>query len=238
MHIFYTPEIQPDAKEHLLNPEESKHAVRVLRLREGQSLLLVDGAGTLKEAVITTIDNRETRLRIVSTHIEYGKSPYNLHMAVAPTKNIDRFEWFIEKATEVGIHEITPIICNQSERKQVKQERLERVAVAAMKQSQKAYLPKINPAVNFVEFIQESQSTTVFKGIAHCEDHTDKQYLSDHLSAGEDAILLIGPEGDFSEREINESLASGFSPITLGESRLRTETAALYCCMEIAFLNR
>jgi 16S rRNA (uracil1498-N3)-methyltransferase len=158
-----------------------------------------------------------------------------LHLAVAPTKSNDRFEWFIEKATEIGITEITPVICAHSERKMVKLERLERVAVAAMKQSLGCWLPTINKAVNFNDFIK-MQQTADFKGIAHCTE-TEKQSLGKLLQSGQDCLLLIGPEGDFSDQEIDQAIDQGYRPVSLGTKRLRTETAAIVACHSVAFIN-
>lgn len=239
MHIFYTPDIEATAAKYLLSAEESKHAVRVLRMKVGQEVRLVDGKGGLYKAEIEIADIKATQLRIDDSLQDYGRPSYNLHVAIAPTKNIDRMEWFVEKATEVGINEITPIICDQSERKQLKIERLERIAIAAMKQSQKAFLPIIHPAVSFADFIRATDNQIdSFKGIAHCAEGQSKKAIGKDIEPGTDAVLLIGPEGDFSPKEINQALISGFLAITLGESRLRTETAAMVCCVEMALLNR
>lgn len=238
MHIFYTPDIKANASEYVLSPEESKHAIRVLRMREKQEVTLVDGRGGLYNAEIEMSDIKATVLHIHSSQFEYGKPSYNLHIAIAPTKNIDRIEWFVEKATEIGVSEITPLICAQSERKKLNIERLERIAIAAMKQSQKAFLPIINSPVNFKDFILASDNITdCFKGIAHCEEGQTKKIINKDVKPGTNALLLIGPEGDFSQKEINLALIKGYQAITLGESRLRTETAGVVCCVEMALLN-
>lgn len=234
MHFFYTPAIQPEHKAFILTEEESKHAVRVLRLPVGQQLQLVDGEGGYYTAVITDAHPKRTVLEILTVDTAHGKRPYHLHMAIAPTKSIDRVEWFLEKATEVGVDEITPIICDHSERTTVKPERLHKVVVAAMKQSQRAYLPKINPAVRFVDFIEGEVFGKRF--IAHCADG-EKRTLSQSLQPGEPAVVMIGPEGDFSPAEIQRALEAGYSAVTLGNTRLRTETAALMACAEVAILN-
>ena len=238
MHLFYTPSIEPHHKEFLLTEEESKHAIRVLRLQAGDKVSLVDGIGGWYDAEILDPHPKRTTLTIQNVQQQYEKPAYNLHVAVAPTKNIDRFEWFLEKATEVGIQEITPIISAHSERKEVKLDRLNKVVVAAMKQSLKAYLPKINPAISLQQFFEQAAARPdVTKAMAHCADG-QKQYIQDICQPQGNYLVLIGPEGDFSESEIEQALALGYHPVSLGNSRLRTETAALTSCVEIALLNR
>jgi|SRR5690606_16884932 len=238
MHLFYTPTIEPHYTEFMLTEDESKHAVRVLRLKAGDDIYLIDGAGGWYAARILDPHPKRTTLSIRQVKQGYGKPAYYLHVAVAPTKNIDRMEWFLEKATEIGVQEITPIISDRSERKEVKLERLNKVIVSAMKQSLKAYLPKINPSISLSQFFEQIKSeeyTTTT--IAHCAEG-QKQYLADICSPEGKYLILIGPEGDFSEAEIGQALALGYQPVSLGNSRLRTETAALASCLEIAVLNR
>lgn len=235
MHLFYTPDIQPQHKAFILSEEESKHAVRVLRLPAGQQLRLVDGNGGYYTAVITDAHPKRTVLEILEVNTAYGKRPYYLHIAIAPTKNIDRVEWFLEKATEMGVDEITPIICDHSERKEVKLERLYKVAIAAMKQSQGAYLPKINPTTRFADFLGGDLIGQRF--IAHCASG-EKRHLTDVMQPGGKAVVLIGPEGDFSSTEIQQAIEADYRGVTLGNTRLRTETAALMACAEVAILNR
>lgn len=237
MQLFYTPDIEPHHAAFLLNEEESKHAVRVLRLQVGDTLHLVDGKGGLYETEILDAHPKRTSLKILKVQTEFGMLPYRLHMVVAPTKNMDRLEWFLEKATEVGLHEFTPIICEHSERKEVKVERLEKVAISAMKQSLKAYMPRVNPAISFHKFIQQATETRTNKGLAHCVD-AEKKYIATAFEPKGDYLLLIGPEGDFSEKEISQALDAGFIPISLGDARLRTETAALASTIEVSLLNR
>ena len=237
MQLFFTPDIEPHHQTFMLSEEESKHAIRVLRLSEGAKIHLIDGRGGLYETEIIDPHVKRTTLRVLSVQTNYGKSTYEIHMAVAPTKNIDRIEWFLEKATEIGLSSYTPVICEHSERKDVKVERLEKVAIAAMKQSLKAYLPKINPAISFSKFLDLYNDDTFSKGIAHCID-TEKKYINATFIAGGKYLLLIGPEGDFSEKEISQAIDAGFIPLSLGEARLRTETAALASVMEISLLNR
>ena len=237
MQLFYTSAIEPHHTSFMLSEEESKHAIRVLRLTEGEKIHLVDGRGGLYETEIIEAHPKRTTLRVVSVQEQFAKSSYEIHIAVAPTKNIDRIEWFLEKATEVGLSEFTPIICEHSERKEVKVERLEKVAIAAMKQSLKAYLPKINPAITFNKFIQDVKSLEISKGIAHCVD-SEKKYISNSFAPKGKYLILIGPEGDFSEKEISQAIEAGFVPLSLGEARLRTETAALSSVIEVSLLNR
>lgn len=238
MHLFYTPTIEPHHREFMLSEDESKHAVRVLRLHAGDRIYLVDGIGGWYVAEILDPHPKRTTLSIKQVEQAYDKPGYYLHVAMAPTKNMDRTEWFLEKATEIGIQEITPIISTHSERKDVKVERLNKVVISAMKQSLKAYLPKINPAVSLPQFfgsIKTAEYTA--KVIAHCGEG-QKQYLQDICAPQGKYLILIGPEGDFSEKEIEEALSLGYDPVSLGNSRLRTETAALASCLEIAVLNR
>ncbi len=237
MQLFFTPDVDPDAVVYTLNEEESKHAIRVLRLVVKDQLHLIDGQGNLFLAEIIDAHPKRTELRLLDVQREFQKPSYRLHIAIAPTKNIDRVEWFLEKATEVGIHEITPIISEHSERKEVKLERLNKVIVSAMKQSYKAYLPQLNPAISFSQFLKKMEQDSAAKAIAHCEE-TDKKYLNQIFEANGNYLLLIGPEGDFSKDEIAQALDAGYAPVSLGEARLRTETAALASCVEVALLNR
>lgn len=237
MQLFFTEDIRPDFKNFILSEEESKHAIRVLRLQAGDMVHLIDGRGGLYEAEILDPHPKRTVLTILKVQENYHESSYHLHIAVAPTKNIDRFEWFLEKATEIGIQEITPIICEHSERKEVKLDRLNKVIIAAMKQSLKAYIPKLNPAITFSQFCKKQESNLATKVIAHCVDG-EKQFLNQVLQPKEQYILLIGPEGDFSTTEIDQALTLGYQPISLGHARLRTETAAMTSCVEVSLLNR
>ena len=239
MHLFYTADIQPDQSQYQLSEEESKHAVRVLRLNVGDRVQLIDGVGGFFEAEIQDAHPKRTLLSVISYTPEFQKPSYHLHIAVGPTKNIDRIEWFLEKATEIGIQEITPLISEHSERKDVKTERLNKVIVSAMKQSLKAYMPVLNEAIAFDRFLQRiAEQDGLQKAIAHCEEDAEKKYLNQEFKPGQRYLILIGPEGDFSPVEIEKAISAGFVPISLGEARLRTETAALYACTEIALLNR
>jgi 16S rRNA (uracil1498-N3)-methyltransferase len=232
MHLFYTPDLNGNT--YTLAEEESKHAVRVLRLQPGDVIQLIDGKGNFSNAKITDAHPKRCLVEIVDTQSEYGRRKSWLHIAVAPTKNIDRLEWFLEKATEIGIDEITPILCEHSERKVIKDERLEKVIVSAMKQSLKAYLPKLNPLTPLSELLDTDFNGKKF--VAHCYEQ-DKRLLKNEVPGSLSNLVLIGPEGDFSEREVSEAMARGFIPVSLGESRLRTETAALVACHTCHLLN-
>jgi 16S rRNA (uracil1498-N3)-methyltransferase len=235
MHLFYTPDIEPSHPQYFLNEEESKHAVRVLRLELGAEVQLIDGRGGLYTAEIKDAHPKRTILQITNVIAEYSKRNHYLHIAIAPTKNLDRLEWFLEKATEIGIDEISLIICQRSERKEAKTERLDKIITAAIKQSLKAYHPVLNEVIAFSKFI--SQTFDGQKFIAHCED-SEKINLKNELQKQGRCLVLIGPEGDFSPAEINAALDNGYKALTLGDSRLRTETAALEACFEVNFLNR
>lgn len=234
MHLFYTPDIKADY--YTLNEEESKHCIKVLRLQNADEVFLIDGRGGFFKASILDAHPKRTLLKIITTELEHGKRNHYLHIAIAPTKNIERTEWFLEKATEIGIDEVSLVISERSERKEVKPERLKKVITSAVKQSIKAYHPLLNEPVNFKNFIQ-AQHQQQHKYIAHCID-ASKSFLKDVMPIHSNYLIMIGPEGDFSPSELELALASGFKPISLGESRLRTETAALEACFEINFLNR
>jgi 16S rRNA (uracil1498-N3)-methyltransferase len=235
MQLFYTPDIDAASSTYFLNEEESKHCVRVLRLQTGDEVQLIDGRGNFYTAAIADAHPKRTQLRIVSIEKDFHQRNHYLHIAIAPTKNIERLEWFLEKATEIGIDEISLIICQRSERKEAKVERLKKIITSAIKQSLKAWHPVLNEPVPLNKLL-----LTPFDGqkfIAHCEPG-DKFTLKDELKPFGKYLILIGPEGDFTPKEIGEALNNDFKAITLGESRLRTETAALEACFEVNFLNR
>ena len=234
MHVFYTPDIE--TREYSLNEEESRHCNKVLRLVAGDRVFLVDGRGGFYEAEITNAGKKNVTLQVIQAQQEYQKRNHHLHIAIAPTKNIDRLEWFLEKATEIGIDEITPLICERSERKIVKEERLFKVITSAVKQSLQAYHPVLNPAISFTDFLKTERD--VVKMMAHCIEGEPRKLISDIIVPQERYLILIGPEGDFSANEIAMSLAKGYQPLTLGNTRLRTETAALAACFEVNYLNR
>lgn len=232
MHLFYTPYITTPV--YTLSEEESKHAVRVLRLTVGDVIYLIDGTGGFYKAELTDANAKRCTVKITETKKEYNKNSFYLHIAIAPTKSIDRVEWFLEKATEIGIDEITPLECEHSERTVVKPERLNKILVSAIKQSVKAYLPKLNEMADFDKFVKKPFEGQKF--IAHCHTYT-QVHLKKLYTTGQNALILIGPEGDFSEKEIQVALQNGFKEISLGNSRLRTETAALVACDVINILN-
>lgn len=232
MQLFYIPGISGNTV--ILDEAESKHAIKVLRLTQGSRVQIIDGKGGFYEAEITEAHPKKCRLTILDVQKETGKKNYQIHIAIAPTKNMNRFEWFLEKATEIGINEITPILCHHSERKTIKTERLEKILVAAIKQSVKAYLPKLNELTSFSEFIQNLEMKQKF--IAHCNEG-DKPHLKDLAAKDRDAAILIGPEGDFSPEEVELALANGFREISLGTARLRTETAGVVACHIVNLQN-
>jgi len=233
MHIFYTPDICNTT--YQLNEEESKHCIKVLRLKLNDEVNLVDGQGGFYLALIIDDHPKRTILNIINHQKLFGKRNHYLHIAIAPTKNIERLEWFLEKATEIGIDEITPIICEHSERKDIKIERSIKIITAAVKQSLKAYHPKLNQAVSYQNFINSASADA--KYIAHCQDY-EKQTIKTRFIPFQKYLILIGPEGDFSHNEIIAAQNKNYNFITLGNTRLRTETAALTACFEINYLNR
>ena len=232
MQLFYVPNIS--GAEVILNETESKHAIRVLRLNEGDQIELIDGKGGFYRARITDANPKKCKLSIIDSQTEFGKKDFHLHIAIAPTKNIDRTEWFLEKCTEIGIDEITPLLSEHSERKVIKPERLEKILVSAMKQSVKAYLPKLNELTKLSDLLQ--QATETKKYIAHCIEG-EKPHLKNVVKPGEKVLILIGPEGDFSPEEVNLALQSGFKAISLGDARLRTETAGVVACHIVNLAN-
>ena len=232
MHVFYTPDIlvKPELPE-----EEAQHAIRVLRLQAGDEIQLTDGKGHFYRARIAAAGGRKCLVNVLETIVQPPLWTGHLHIAMAPTKNMDRTEWFAEKATEIGLDELTFLNCRYSERKVIKTERINKILVSAIKQSLKASLPKLNDMTDFDRFIRQPLSGQKF--IAHCYPG-EKPLLKDVVQPGADALVLIGPEGDFSEEEVAAALALGFTPISLGRSRLRTETAALVACHILNLLNQ
>lgn len=229
MHFFYQPNLS--AEYIHLDEDESKHAIRVLRIIAGDQVEVVDGKGQRVIAEVSKDHPKRCELRIISRVQEPSPRPYYLHVAVAPTKSIDRIEWFLEKAVEIGIDEVSFLECENSERTVVKMERMEKVAVSAMKQSQQSRVPVLNEVRQFDELL--SNTTADIRLIAHCEESA-KNPIQNKIEKGKSILVLIGPEGDFSTNEINQALAEGFIPISLGETRLRTETAALYAVINTA----
>ena len=226
MQLFYCPELLNNTS--FLSKEESIHCFKVLRKKSGDHIYLIDGIGGFYEAKITIASQKKVIFNVIKKWNQ-AKNPYWLHIAIAPTKNNDRFEWFLEKVTEIGIDEVTPLICDHSERKMIKNERLEKIILSAAKQSLKSKLPKLNKVTSFKDFMDKTHSTNSF--IAHCLP-SKKKTLKNVVNS--DSTILIGPEGDFSILEIELALKNNFIPVSLGHSRLRTETAGVIACHTIA----
>lgn len=234
MQIFYTPDISDNSC--TLDENESKHCIRVLRMTTGTRVRLIDGKGNLFEGEISEADPKRCRISILNVTAGFEKRNYRLHIAISPLKNPERFEWFIEKSVEIGIDRITPLICRNTEKPGIKADRVNNIIISAMKQSLKAYRPLLDSPVAFGDFIQGQQSG--IKMIAHCHAVADKKSIGDVCPKGSDAVIVIGPEGDFSAEEVNMALAAGFRPVHLGSSRLRTETAGVAACHSIYFINQ
>lgn len=233
MQLFYNPDITPGTTTFLFDKEESRHIVKVLRKKEGDVIQITNGAGYLFTSEITFANEKKCEVA-VSEEQFFEPAPYQLHLAVAPTKLNDRYEWFLEKAVEIGITQITPIICEHSERIAFKADRFEKIVQAAMKQSLQYYLPVLHEPVPFNAFVSEAREGALF--IAHCEE-TDKKLLKHALQPKLNTTILIGPEGDFSNIEITTALGLGYVPVSLGNTRLRTETAAIVAAHSVAFVN-
>ena len=233
MQLFYNPRLDNSASQFTFSEEESKHIVKVLRKKEDDILHITNGKGYLFEAKIIDVSPKKCKAEIIDTDKKHQKM-YWLHLVVAPTKMNDRFEWFLEKATEIGVNEITPIICENSERKVIKLERMQKVVQSAMKQSLQTFLPKLNEPISYKKFITREHKGLLF--VAHCEDE-EKLDLKRRVAADKDVTVLIGPEGDFSKSEIKQAYESGFLPVSLGENRLRTETAAIVACTTVNMIN-
>ena len=230
--LFYAPHITTNP---VLPEDESGHAIRVLRLQEGEEIRITDGKGFFYQAIITNAHPKHCEVSIIETQQQPPLWPFQLHIAIAPPKNFDRMEWFVEKATEIGIDAITCLNCRFSERHELKTARLEKILISAIKQSQKAQLPQLKGMTDFQDFINQPFNGS--KYIAHC-DEGEKSLLNKIYHPGENALILIGPEGDFSIEEISLAVKQGFQPVSLGTSRLRTETAAFVACHTIHLLNQ
>jgi len=233
MQIFYVPDMDVDSC--TMDETESRHCVRVLRMAEGDRINLVDGKGMYCEGIISDPDPKGCRIKIINRKTDFEKKNYRLHMAVSPLKNPDRFEWFIEKSVEIGVDEFTPLVCRNTEKPGIKKDRINNIIVSAMKQSIKAYRPVLNDPEDFDEFI--CRDFRAVKMIAHCSQSTDRKGIKDVYLKGSDAVIMIGPEGDFSEEEIMKAIDNGFIPVHLGTSRLRTETAGVAACSAVYFIN-
>jgi len=238
MQLFYNQNIDIKDKLFTFDKQESKHIVRVLRKKKGDAIYMTNGKGAFIHSEITMANDKHCQVEIKSVSKPNENFSYYLHLAIAPTKNIQRLEWFLEKATEIGISEITPILCERSERKIIKHERLEKVLIAAMKQSLKFTLPKLNTITPLKNLLQNNLQKT--KYIAHCME-SDKSSLKTELTKictdkKPEILIVIGPEGDFSEKEISLALKNNFKAVSLGKSRLRTETAGIIATHSVAFI--
>lgn len=226
MHLFYAPEITDKTHDYTLSEEESKHCVRVLRLKQGSQVELLNGKGLSAIAEIDDDHPKKCRLKILST--EFFPPNKEIHLALAPTKNMDRMEWLVEKATEIGLTKLSFLKCDHNERGQLKLDRLEKIAISAMKQSKRNYLPEITELVSFQSFVENHPNGF----IGHC-------YPAEKIALNlisESKVFLIGPEGDFSENEVNLALQNGYRAVSLSDFRLRTETAALISVMKLSLL--
>jgi len=235
MQLFFNKTIQENDSNFTFDKQESKHIVRVLRKTEGDILTITNGLGYLFICEIIVASDKKCLVQVNEVQKHHKEWNYSLHIAIAPTKLNDRLEWFLEKATEIGVDEITPIICDHSERKVIKQERMEKIIHSAAKQSLKYHFPILHPAIKLSEFIKKNEAQGNLL-IAHCEE-TDKKSLKSVIKRSEDYTILIGPEGDFSSKEIALALHHKYIPVSLGTSRLRTETAGIVAVHSIAFAN-
>lgn len=234
MQIFYAPDI--NSGYYTLDKNESKHSVRVLRMKKGTPVRLIDGKDNLYEGVVDNPDPGKCGIRIVSVINNFESREYRLHIAVSPLKNPERFEWFVEKSVEIGVDEITPVICRNTEKQGIKTERITKIIVSAMKQSLKARLTILNEPCRFEDFIsRESDSVRM---IACCNKDYKRMSIGETCHKGSNAVILIGPEGDFTGDETESAVARGFCPVHLGKSRLRTETAGIAACHSIYFINQ
>lgn len=235
MQLFYAPDIT--LPRYVLGEEESRHCVRVLRLGADDELHLTDGRGNLYRARVADPDQRHCVVEVVETIPEFEKRGWELTMAVAPTKNIERFEWFLEKAIEVGVDRIVPLLCARSERRVIKPEREEKVITSAVKQSLKAYHPVLEAMTPFRELVERPFDGV--KLIAHCDRNAEsRKLLGEYVRPGDAVLILIGPEGDFTPEEVTLARQNGFRELSLGQSRLRTETAAVAAVISVAFINQ
>lgn len=233
MQLFYNPIINSSDNHFTFDKDESKHIIKVLRKTDGDILHITNGLGKLFISEITLASEKKCEVKIIDIQTQ-KPTPFYTHIAVAPTKMNDRLEWFLEKATEIGIHEITPIICDHSERKIYKVDRAEKIIQSALKQSNQYFIPKINEPISFSQLVKKDFNGQKF--VAHCEE-TDKKSFKDEIIKNQNILILIGPEGDFSKKEIEVAINNQFIPVTLGNTRLRTETAALVACHTIVLKN-
>ncbi|NJB82586.1 16S rRNA (uracil(1498)-N(3))-methyltransferase [Wenyingzhuangia aestuarii] len=226
MILSISEHIQPTDTTFTFDKDESRHLIKVLRKKEGDPVYITNGKGSFFTTEISLANEKKCTVTVNSVEFKEKNRPFHLHIAIAPTKLNDRYEWFLEKAVEIGIDEITPIICKNSERKVIKLDRMNKIIHSAVKQSLQFHVPILNQAISFDEFLSKQNATQ--KYIAHCEDENNKQYLQHIAKPTNDILVLVGPEGDFTPKEINKAIQSNFIPVTLGNNRLRTETAGIY----------
>lgn len=231
MFLFYVPDIEQSLR---LPPEESKHCAKVLRKRAGDHIQITDGKGGLFTAQITSINPQECQVNLIDKAVA-EKRPYSIHIAIAPTKNMDRIEWFIEKCTEIGIDKITLLQTKRTERTKVKEERLQRILTSAMKQSKEYYLPQLHTLVDYHTFVAACSENKKF--IAYVDESGTTNELFHIAQKSDEYCVLIGPEGDFTPEEIEQALQNNFEPIALGPKRLRTETAGVAACHTLNLIN-
>ena len=233
MELFFQENLLESTTEIKFSTEESRHISKVLRKKTGDTITVTNGKGLEWKGVITRLDTRNTLAKKTTT-IFHSKAKSNIHIAIAPTKSNDRMEWFLEKATEIGITHITPILCNHSERRNIKSERFEKILIGALKQSYQFHIPKLNAFTNFSDFVLSNSADNKF--IAHCRE-SNKSKLSSYNSLSKDVLILIGPEGDSSSEEVELAMENDFLPIALASKRLRTETAGIVACHTVV-INR
>jgi 16S rRNA (uracil1498-N3)-methyltransferase len=234
MQVFYAPDITGDS--YTLDENESKHSIRVLRMKRGMQVKLIDGKGNLYEGIIAEPDQKKCIIKVESVTRNFEARNYRLHIAISPLKNPERFEWFVEKSVEIGVDEITPLLCRNTEKPGIKPDRIRNIIISAMKQSLKSRATVLNEACTFADFARPDHRGTGM--IAHCSSKTERSNIAEVYAKGKDAIILIGPEGDFSEDEIAMAVRRGFIPVHLGRSRLRTETAGVAACHSVYFINQ
>jgi 16S rRNA (uracil1498-N3)-methyltransferase len=234
MQIFYVPDIKGNTC--VMDENESRHSIRVLRMVKGDRLKLVDGHGTLYEGIISDPDPSGCKIAITGIARNFEKRDYKLHIAISPIKNQERFEWFVEKSVEIGVDEITPVICKNTEKPGIKRDRLNNIIISAMKQSIKAFKPVLNEPVAFCEFIDSD--IRGIKMVAHCNHLYNRSKIDQVYKKSKNAVILIGPEGDFSEEELNQAFKHDFKSVHFGSSRLRTETAGIAACHSVYFINQ
>jgi 16S rRNA (uracil1498-N3)-methyltransferase len=234
VQIFYAPDITGDL--YTLDERESRHSVRVLRMKSGSIVRLIDGNGNIYTGSIINADPQKCTIGITEVIKNFERREYRLHIAISPLKNPDRFEWFAEKCVEIGIDEITPVICRNTEKQIIKAERINKIIISAMKQSIKSVKTILNQPVSFDDFIDKRFSVNLL--IATCSSSAERKKIADVYQKGTDTVILIGPEGDFDDTEVRNAMSKGFVPVHLGKSRLRTETAGIAACHSIYLLNQ